>query len=161
MTDIKELYQEIILEHSRCPRNFKEMERPTNCANGHNAMCGDTLRVCLKLDDKEIIKDISFKGVGCAICIASASLMTEAVLGKTLKEAKKIFDHFHSMVTSDCNFECLNLSEQKLKALSGVKKYPMRVKCATLAWHTLLLAFKDKQKGSCDDDHKPGCNCSC
>lgn len=142
--NIKELYQEIILEHSRCPRNFKKMDRPTSCANGHNTMCGDKLTVFLKLDKDEIIKDISFKGAGCAICIASASLMTEAVLGKTLKEAKKIFDHFHTMVTSDCNFECLNLTEKKLKALSGVKKYPLRVKCATLAWHTLLLAFQNK-----------------
>ncbi len=161
MTDIKHLYQEIILEHSRCPRNFKEMDRPTNCANGHNALCGDKLKVCLKLDENQIIKDISFKGAGCAICIASASLMTEAVLGKTLAEAKKIFDHFHSMITSNCDFECLNQTEQKLKALSGVKNYPLRVKCATLAWHTLLLAFQDKSKNIFDDDQKSSCKCSC
>ncbi|NGX28155.1 MAG: Zinc-dependent sulfurtransferase SufU [Candidatus Anoxychlamydiales bacterium] len=156
--DIKELYQEIILEHSRCPRNFKEMERPTTCAKGHNAMCGDKLIVYLKLNKAQIIKDISFKGTGCAICIASASLMTEAVLGKTLAEAKKMFEYFHSMVTDDCNFECLNLTEQKLAALSGVKNYPTRVKCATLAWHAMMLAFQNKPKNSLDDDQK---NCSC
>jgi len=149
--NIKELYKEIILEHSKCPRNFKEMEKPTNCARGHNAMCGDKLIVCLKLDNNEIIKDISFKGTGCAICIASASLMTEAVSGKTLKEAKKVFQYFHDMITKECNLECLNITEQKLAALSGVKNYPTRVKCATLAWHTLLLAFQNKIKT---------CNCN-
>ena len=142
--ELKELYQEIILEHSRCPRNFKDMDRPTNCARGHNAMCGDKLIVYLKLDKNQIIKDISFKGTGCAICIASASLMTEAVLGKTFLEAKKIFDYFHSMVTKDCNLECLNVTEKKLQALSGVKNYPTRVKCATLAWHALMQAFQQE-----------------
>ena len=155
--DIKELYQEIILEHSRCPRNFKEMDRPSSCARGHNAMCGDKLIVYLKLDKDQIIKDISFKGTGCAICIASASLMTEAVLGKTFIETKKIFEYFHKMVTNDCNFECLNLTEQKLAALSGVKNYPTRVKCATLAWHALMLAFENNCKKLLSDDSKNSC----
>ncbi|OGN61650.1 MAG: SUF system NifU family Fe-S cluster assembly protein [Chlamydiae bacterium RIFCSPHIGHO2_12_FULL_27_8] len=142
MEEFKELYQEIILEHSKCPRNFKEMEKPSSCANGHNSMCGDKLIVYLKLDPNKKIIDVSFKGVGCAICIASASLMTEAVLNKSFLETKAIFEKFHNMLTKDCNFECLSISEEKLLALSGVKKYPVRVKCATLAWHTLIEALK-------------------
>lgn len=139
MMDLRELYQEIIIDHNRNPRNHHEMADATSQANGFNPLCGDKLTVYLKIEDKKI-KEASFLGCGCAISQASASLMTEALGGKTIHEAHQLFARFHTMLTSDTETEPLSLD--KLKVLAGVKAYPARVKCATLAWHTLEAALK-------------------
>ena len=143
--NLKDFYQEIILEHSKSPRNFKEMQSPSCCGNGHNASCGDKLKVCLKLNEKKEVDDISFSGIGCAISLASASLMTEAILHKSFDEANKIFQNFHSMLTKECSFECKNMQEEKLKVFCSLKDYPSRVKCATLPWHAMIQAFEEKK----------------
>ncbi len=138
--DIRELYQEVIMDHNRHPRNHHEMSHPTCSARGYNPLCGDQLTVYLHLADHKV-DDISFVGCGCAISQASASLMTEVIKGKSIEEAHALFQTFHDMMTKDN----VSLSQiDKLSVLSGVKAYPARVKCATLAWHTLDAALKQE-----------------
>jgi nitrogen fixation NifU-like protein len=140
--DLDELYQSIILDHNRRPQNFRQMADATGHAEGVNPMCGDQLTVWLRLDGDRIA-DVSFQGSGCAISKASASLMTQAVKGKTKTEAGKIFESFHGLVTGHATGEDLG----KLKAFSGVSRFPLRVKCATLAWHALRSALDESAAG--------------
>src|SRR5579885_1158485 len=135
---LNELYQEIIIDHSRRPRNFHPMEDATLRVEGYNPLCGDKLAVYLKMDH-DVVKDISFVGSGCAISTASASLMTESVKGKTRAEAEAILERFHDLLTKE-KPAAANLG--KLAAFSGVREFPARVKCATLAWHTLRSALE-------------------
>ncbi len=139
MLDLRELYQEIIIDHNRNPRNHREMTHPTRKAQGFNRLCGDKLTVYLQTK-QNVIEDISFMGCGCAISQASASLMTEALQGQTLEKAHQLFERFHHMLTSD--EEVPSVSMDKLAVLAGVRSFPARVKCATLAWHTLDAALK-------------------
>ena len=139
MSDLRELYQEIILDHNRRPRNFGVPGQSNRTAKGHNPLCGDIVTVYLLLEE-DVVKDIQFEGKGCAISIASASIMTELIIGKTEAEALELFQSFHDFVTGDDAFELADELEE-LKALSGVRDYPMRVKCATLAWHSMAAAL--------------------
>lgn len=144
MNELQELYQEIILDHNKHPRNFGALDNADRHADGYNPLCGDQLAVYINLDG-DVIADVRFSGSGCAISKASASLMTDAIKGKTVIQAKRIFDQFHSMVTgSDGNFDVDQLG--KLAVLAGVRDYPTRVKCASLAWHTLRAACDDTQE---------------
>lgn len=136
--ELRELYQEIIIDHNRNPRNHYAMDAATTQAQGFNPLCGDKLMVYLKIDG-DVVTDVSFVGCGCAISQASASLMTEAVRGKTLAQAHDLFERFHTMLTTDN--EVSNWSMDKLSVLAGVRAFPARVKCATLAWHTLEAAM--------------------
>lgn len=136
--DLRELYQEIIVDHNKNPRNFRVLENPTQLALGYNPLCGDKLTVYLIVRDG-VIEAASFVGDGCAISKASASLMTEAVTGKSVAEAEALFQDFHNMATSDVEPAT---SLKKLAVLAGVRQFPARVKCATLAWHTLDAALK-------------------
>ncbi len=142
MSDMRDLYQEVILDHNKRPRNFRVIAEPTHTANGLNPLCGD--RVSVYLDIQEgVIKDIAFQGAGCAISSASASLMTEALKGKRVDDVAPLFDAFHTVVTSDS--ECPN-GLGKLSVLAGVRDYPSRVKCATLAWHAVRAALEEHQQ---------------
>ncbi len=146
--DLKQLYQDIILEHGKSPRNFGKCEKYTHQGKGHNPLCGDQVHVYLKLNDKKKIENLSFEGSGCAISIASTSIMTELVKGKNLEIAKKIIVEFLNMIKNTKKITLRELDDdQKIKimSLSGVKQYPMRVKCATLAWHTLTSAIEGKE----------------
>lgn len=145
MTELNELYQELILDHGQNPRNFGKLDNANHFANGNNPLCGDKLKLYLLVEDN-IIKDAMFDGSGCAISIASASMMTDMIKNKTIDEAEKIFKNFHLLVTSDDDVDIDNESLEKINALAGVKDYPMRVKCATLAWHTMDAAFKNSVK---------------
>lgn len=142
MGDLSDLYQQIIVEHNRSPRNFKQLPHPTNAAEGANPLCGDQIRVELRLDGDRIA-DIGFQGSGCAISQASASLLTGAVLGKTTSEAEALFREVHTMLTSatDAPVDAARLG--KLAALAGVRRFPVRVKCASLSWHTLHAALQE------------------
>ena len=144
MTDLRDLYQQIILDHNRNPRNYREIPDATKRVDGYNPLCGDHYTVFVDLDG-DVIKDISFTGNGCAISKASGSVMTTAVKGKRMDEAEKLFDTFHKLVTG----EPAGLSEAdlgRLAAFSGVSEFPARVKCATLAWHTLHNALQGEQE---------------
>ena len=146
--DLKELYQDIILEHGKSPRNFGKCEKHTHEAKGHNPLCGDQVQVYLKLNNEKKVEDLTFEGSGCAISMASTSIMTESVKGKSAEVAKKIVTDFLNMIknTSEINSNDLNEDQKtKIMSLSGVKQFPMRVKCATLAWHTFTSAI-DGQK---------------
>jgi nitrogen fixation NifU-like protein len=143
MSDLKDLYQEVILDHNRNPRNCYIMDGASCTADGHNPLCGDTVKVYLRIEDG-IIEEISFQGQGCAICTASTSLMTESVRGKTVEEAQGLFDEFHQMLTGVAEEQGLELG--KLQVFEGVREYPVRVKCATLAWHTLNAAMEEKSE---------------
>lgn len=140
MFDLKDLYQEIIVDHNRSPRNFGKLEDADRTLEGFNPLCGDRLTLYLKLDDNRI-EEVSFDGSGCAISVASASLMTEAMKGKTIAEAEAIFNDFHQLVTGE-NDDIDTEKLGKLAALAGVRDYPTRVKCATLCWHTLHSALQ-------------------
>ena len=147
--DLKELYQDIILEHGKSPRNFGKCEKYTHEAKGHNPLCGDQVHVYLKLNNEKNVDNVTFEGSGCAISIASTSIMTELVKGKSLEAAKKIVIDFLNMIKNTQQIKSNDLDEdQKIKimSLSGVKQYPMRVKCATLAWHTLTSAINGKKE---------------
>ena len=147
--DLKELYQDIILEHGKSPRNFGKCEKYTHEAKGHNPLCGDQVHVYLKLNNEKNVDNVTFEGSGCAISIASTSIMTELVKGKSLEAAKKIVIDFLNMIKNTQEIKSNDLDEdQKIKimSLSGVKQYPMRVKCATLAWHTLTSAINKKKE---------------
>ena len=137
MSELTDLYQEVILDHNRRPRNFRAMEGASRTQEGYNPLCGDRLTLYVRLDGDRI-GDVSFQGTGCAISKASASLMTDAVKGKTVEEARAIFDRFHEMVTSSPESAVPEIG--KLAVLAGVREFPTRVKCASLAWHTLKAA---------------------
>jgi nitrogen fixation NifU-like protein len=145
MSDLRDLYQEVIIDHSRHPRNFREITAANHHANGFNRLCGDKLTLFAEVEN-EIIKDISFKGCGCAISTASASLMTEQLKGKTKVEAEKLFQHFHALMTAKEYIVELMPSLGKLTVLAGVREYPSRIKCATLAWHTLQAALNNSKE---------------
>jgi nitrogen fixation NifU-like protein len=137
MSELSDLYQEVILDHNRRPRNFRVIEPATARQEGYNPLCGDRLTLFLALDG-DVIKDVSFQGSGCAISKASASLMTEQVKGKTVAQARELFDRFHAMITSNPEAPADDLG--KLNVLAGVREFPTRVKCASLAWHTMKAA---------------------
>jgi nitrogen fixation protein NifU and related proteins len=144
MTDLRELYQQVILDHNRNPRNYKELPNATKRVEGYNPLCGDHYTVFLNLDG-DVIKEVSFTGNGCAISKSSASVMTTTVKGKRIDEAERLFEIFHNLVTG----EAAGLSEAelgRLAAFSGVSEFPARVKCATLAWHTLHSAMQGEQE---------------
>ena len=147
--DIKELYQEIVLDHGKNPRNKNKCEGFNKEAKGHNPLCGDKVQVFLKLDNDKKVEDISFEGEGCAISIASASIMTETIKGKEFNVAKKILEHFLNMLKEGSKLSINSLSQDEnttMMSLSGVKQFPMRVKCATLAWHTFMHAAEEKKE---------------
>ncbi len=146
--NLKELYQEIILDHGKNPRNLRKTDNFNKDAKGYNPLCGDKVHIYLKLNENKKIEDISFEGQGCAISMASASIMTSLVKGKEEKEAKEIIEDFLEMIKEKENLNTKLLEEDektKLMCLSGVKQYPMRVKCATLSWHTLTSALDKSQ----------------
>ena len=143
MTDLRELYQEVILDHNKRPRNFRVPEHPQHQAEGYNPLCGDRVTVYVDVED-ERIRDVCFHGAGCAISQASASLMTEALEGKTVEEARALFEDFHRLLTEEGATGSEDLG--KLEVFAGVREYPMRVKCATLAWHTFKSALEGKSK---------------
>ena len=146
--NLKELYQEIILDHGKNPRNLRKTENFNKDAKGHNPLCGDKVHIFLKLNDNKKVEDISFEGQGCAISMASASIMTDLLKGKEEKEVKEIVNDFLEMIKEkdEINTDLLKDDEKtKLMCLSGVKQYPMRVKCATLSWHTLTSAIEKSQ----------------
>ena len=149
--DLRDLYQDLILDHGKRPRNFRVAEKPTHEGLGHNPLCGDRLVLYVTVDDKDIIQDVAFQGSGCAISVASASMMTEMLRGKTRAEAETLFTYMHRSCTAsgDDVPTTAGVSEDdadRVQALAGVRHYPMRVKCATLAWHTLQAALKNEQK---------------
>ena len=144
MSDLRELYQEVILDHNRHPHNFRELDGADRHADGYNPLCGDRLAVYVNLEG-ETIADISFIGTGCAISKASASLMTDAVSGKTLNEARQLFEQFLNLVTDDVA-DVDGAALGKLAVFAGVRDYPTRVKCASLAWHTLRAAVADRHE---------------
>jgi nitrogen fixation NifU-like protein len=140
MSELSELYQDTILEHNKNPRNFREIEDADRSADGNNPLCGDALRVYVKLDG-DTVADVAFKGSGCAISKASASMMTQAVKGRTKAEAEELFNEFHEMVTGGLDPEAEETHLGRLKIFSGVLEFPARVKCASLSWHTLHAAL--------------------
>ena len=145
--DLQDLYQDVILDHGRAPRNFRELD-DARVANGNNPMCGDRFTVYLDLDSDGSVRDVAFQGTGCAISTASASLMTELIKGKSKADVTRLFDHFHDMCTSEepsSGDAIAAEDEERLMVLSGVRAYPMRVKCATLAWHTMRAALDGDQ----------------
>ncbi len=141
MSELSDLYQEVILEHNKNPRNFREIADADQYADGKNPLCGDALRVYVAMDG-DTVTDVAFKGSGCAISKASASMMTQAVKGKTKADAEVIFDEFHRMVTGDLDIETDENNLGKLKIFAGVLEFPARVKCASLSWHTLNAALR-------------------
>ena len=146
--NLKELYQEIILDHGKNPRNLRKAENFNKDAKGHNPLCGDKVHIFLKLNDNKKLEDISFEGQGCAISMASASIMTDLLKGKEEKEVKEIVNDFLEMIKEKDEIKTNLLKDDektKLMCLSGVKQYPMRVKCATLSWHTLTSAIDKSQ----------------
>ena len=147
--DIKELYQEIVLDHGKNPRNKKKCHGFNKDAKGHNPLCGDKVHVFVKLDNEKKVEDISFEGEGCAISMASASIMTETIKGKQFNVAKKILEHFLNMLKEGSKISINSLTQDEnttMMSLSGVKRFPMRVKCATLAWHTFIHAAEGKEE---------------
>jgi nitrogen fixation protein NifU and related proteins len=144
MAELRDLYQDIILEHSKRPRNYRALEGANRKAEGFNPLCGDHFTVYLQVGDDGQIRDVSFQGSGCAISKASASMMTQAVKGKRTEEAEALFQKFHHVVTGKNGSESHDLG--KLEAFAGVSEYPVRVKCATLAWHALRAALQGEQQ---------------
>jgi nitrogen fixation protein NifU and related proteins len=145
MSDLTDLYQEVILDHNRRPRNFRAMADASHRAEGFNPLCGDRLTLYVKLEG-DVIADLTFEGSGCAISKASASLMTDALKGLTIGEAHALFERFHQMVTTPPDVPVEDMG--KLSALAGVREFPVRVKCASLAWHTLEAAMKKQERTS-------------
>lgn len=143
MSELRELYQDVILEHSKAPRNYRLLQTANHKAEGYNPLCGDHFTVYLDLEG-DSIRDVSFQGSGCAISKASASMMTQIVKGKSKEETKKLFEQFHKLVTGQANGDRESLG--KLAVFAGVSEFPVRVKCATLAWHTLQAALEGKQE---------------
>lgn len=149
-SDLRDLYQDLILDHGKHPRNFHVIENPSHEALGHNPLCGDRLVLYLKVDTAGIIQDVAFQGSGCAISVASASMMTDMLKGKNLQQAETLFNYMHGSCTG-ADIAAVGIDEDdadRIKALAGVRHYPMRVKCATLAWHTMQAALKNEHKAS-------------
>lgn len=144
MSDLRDLYQEVIFDHNRHPRNFGKLATANRVAEGHNPLCGDTVKVYLEVAEG-IVRDVAFEGRGCAISTASASLMTEAVKGRRIEDVEQLFQSFHAMLV-DADAEAVDVG--KLEVLSGVKEFPARVKCATLVWHTLHNALEGKAEAA-------------
>ena len=145
MSDLSDLYQEVILDHNRRPRNFHALADASHTADGHNPLCGDRLRLYLKVENG-IVSDVGFEGAGCAISKASASMMTDAIKGRTVGEIDALFERFHRMVTTPPDRPVEDMG--KLSSLAGVREFPVRVKCASLAWHTLKAAMAQQTKAS-------------
>ena len=147
MYDLYELYQEVVMDHNRRPRNFRILEEANRTSEGFNPLCGDKITLYLKVED-DVISDVAFQGEGCAISKASASMMTEGIKGKSEEEAEKIFDSFRTMVVREPGEEYDASLLGDLEILSGVSQYPVRIKCATLSWHTLIAALDGTSKES-------------
>jgi len=148
---IRELYQEVILDHGKNPRNFRHPEDATCEAHGNNPLCGDRLTVYAKVGDDDTIQDAAFEGRGCAISVASASMMTDIVKGKSIAQVGRLFDQFHKLCTGeveDIDYPEFEDEIDKLRVMSGVRQFPMRVKCATLAWHTINAAVQGDQEAT-------------
>jgi nitrogen fixation NifU-like protein len=141
MSELSELYQQVILDHNKKPRNFHKLEAANRTAEGYNPLCGDQLTVYMQLED-EVVKDVSFEGSGCAISKAAASMMTQSVKGKTKQEAELLFNEFHRMVTGELETEETPHHLGRLTIFAGVRDFPARVKCASLSWHTMHAALK-------------------
>ena len=144
--ELRDLYQEVILEHGKNPRNFHASDEATNEARGYNPLCGDQLVIYLKLDGEKRVVDASFLGKGCAICMASASMMTELLKGRSYDEVQSLFEAFHDMCTGEENGHEMPEDVEKLQVLSGVREFPTRVKCATLPWHTMVAALQGEDE---------------
>jgi nitrogen fixation NifU-like protein len=147
MSELSELYQQVILDHNKKPRNFRKLESANHSAEGYNPLCGDHLTVYLDVEE-DAVKEIAFEGSGCAISKAAASMMTQAVKGKSRKQAEDLFTEFHSMVTGELDEETVENSLGNLKIFAGVREFPVRVKCATLPWHTLQAALNNEERTS-------------
>ena len=147
MSELSELYQAVILDHNKKPRNFHKLENANRRAEGYNPLCGDQLNVYLHLEDDQV-KEVSFEGSGCAISKASASMMTQAVKGKNKQEAETLFNEFHRMAMGELDVETEPNHLGKLTIFAGVRDFPARVKCATLSWHTMHAALNEQQKAS-------------
>jgi len=147
MSELSELYQQVILDHNKKPRNFRKLETANHTAEGFNPLCGDQLTVYLDLENG-FVKDVGFEGSGCAISKAAASMMTQAVKGKTKDQAENLFNEFHSMVMGELNEETEENNLGNLKIFAGVREFPVRVKCATLPWHTLHAALNKQEQVS-------------
>jgi nitrogen fixation NifU-like protein len=151
MSDLRDLYQELIVDHSKKPRNFRDMPDANRAADGFNPLCGDKLRLYLKIDENDIIQDVSFKGSGCAISTASASIMTAMLKGQSVERARDLFETFHQMVTrptAELDPADAGIGLGKMAVFAGVNEFPARVKCATLPWHTLKNALENKQEAA-------------
>lgn len=149
MSELRDLYQELIIDHSKKPRNFRVIEDATREADGFNPLCGDKLHLYLKVDDDGIISDASFKGSGCAISTASASIMTSMLKGQSIDQARNLFEMFHQLVTrpeDELNPSHAGIGLGKMAVFAGVNEFPARVKCATLAWHTMKNAIEDARE---------------
>lgn|SRR5688572_15345120 len=144
MSELSELYQQVILDHNKKPRNFRKLETANHTAEGHNPLCGDQLTVYVNLNNNAV-QEIAFEGSGCAISKAAASMMTQAVKGKSKQQAEELFKEFHSMVTGELDEETEENSLGNLKIFAGVRDFPVRVKCATLAWHTMHAALNNQE----------------
>jgi nitrogen fixation protein NifU and related proteins len=147
MSELSELYQQVILDHNKKPRNYRELEGANRVAEGHNPLCGDQLTVFMRMDEG-VVGEVSFVGSGCAISKASASMMTQAVKGRTRDEAQTLFDEFHRMVTGELDEEREENRLGRLKIFAGVRDYPARVKCASLSWHTMKAALEGAESVS-------------
>ena len=145
MSELSELYQQVLLDHNKKPRNFRKLESANHTAEGYNPLCGDHLTVYLNLEG-DLVKEVGFEGSGCAISKAAASMMTQAVKGKSKEQAEALFQEFHSMVTGELNEETEENHLGNLKIFAGVRDFPVRVKCATLAWHTLNAALNKQDQ---------------
>ena len=144
MSELSELYQQVILDHNKRPRNFHKLEAANRNAEGYNPLCGDQLKVYMQLED-DVVKDVSFEGSGCAISKAAASMMTQSVKGKTRVEAEILFDEFHRMVMGELDEERTPHHLGRLTIFAGVRDYPARVKCASLSWHTMRAALNNEE----------------
>ena len=149
-SELRDLYQELILEHSKKPRNFHALEHANHAAEGFKPLCGDKIKLYLEIKDHQI-KDIGFQGSGCAISKASASMMTASIKGKTVAEAKEIFDEFHKMLSGEPSASVNQTKLGKLSVFSGVSEFPVRIKCATLAWHALRAGMEANGKTVCTE----------
>ena len=147
MSELSELYQQVILDHNKKPRNFRKLEQANHSAEGYNPLCGDHLTVYVDLEG-DSLKEIAFEGSGCAISKAAASMMTQAVKGKSKAQAEELFNEFHSMVTGELDEETEENNLGNLRIFAGVREFPVRVKCATLPWHTLHAALNNEQQVS-------------
>ncbi len=147
MSELSELYQQVILDHNKKPRNFRKLEQANHSAEGFNPLCGDHLTIYRDLED-DSVKEIAFEGSGCAISKAAASMMTQAVKGKSKEQAEELFNEFHSMVTGELDEETEENNLGNLRIFAGVREFPVRVKCATLPWHTLHAALNNEELAS-------------